>query len=84
MVGRLHNKARKQREFEREAQAKVRPVDMSLIAKSCLHYWQHDGPVGDTRMIKCFCGHKRRFHIALGTRTFFRCSKCGARQELKS
>lgn len=83
MVGRIHNRERKRREFEREHKAKIRPVDMSLVAKSSLHFWDTDDPIGDTRMIKCECGNKKRFHIALGVRVVFRCGKCRRRQEFK-
>jgi len=83
MVGRIHNKERKRREFEREHRAKIRPFDFTLVDKSLRARWNTDEPIGDTRMIVCECGRRQRFHVALGIRVGFVCSKCRRRQDVR-
>ena len=80
MIGRIHNKERKRREFAREHAAKIKPFDITLVDKKLRHLWNTDETIGDTLMIKCTCGHKRRFHFARGLSVCFVCTKCETRQ----
>ena len=82
MVGRLHNKKRKAEQEEQERRAKVKPVDMSLVARSVRAQWDTEAPIGDTRLVACACGRKMCWHLAGATHVTFKCTKCGGRQTL--
>ncbi|MBX3547750.1 MAG: hypothetical protein KF748_01205 [Xanthobacteraceae bacterium] len=80
MIGRLYNKMRKEMRNTEERRAQVRPFDISLVDKKLRHLWNNDDPINDTRVIKCECGNRKRFHIpAYAKGIAFRCSKCRKR-----
>jgi hypothetical protein len=67
-----------------ERRAQIRPFDISLVDKKLRHLWANDEPVQDTRVIKCECGNRKRFHIPVYAKgAAFRCKQCGRRHVLK-
>ena len=84
MIGRLYNKMRKEMRDVAELRAKIRPFDISLVDKKLRHLWNTDEPIEDTRMIKCKCGNKKRFHIPIYAKNVaFRCKRCGRQHVLR-
>lgn len=83
MIGRLYNKARKERERE-EQKERLRPQWERFIAEQDRHrelreLWDSEAPWRNTRRIKCACGNTARFDIPEFPVTF-KCTKCGGRQ----
>lgn len=84
MIGRLYNKMRKEMREVAYRRAQIRPFDIGMVDKKLRHLWNCDDPINGTRVIKCECGNKKRFHIpAYAKGVAFRCKQCGKRQILK-
>ncbi len=85
MIGRLFNKARKERELD-EQKERMRPQWERFVAEhkrrqEVYEIWESDAPWRNTRRIKCACGNTARYDIPKLPATF-RCQKCGGRQTL--
>lgn len=85
MIGRLYNRARKEREREKERELR-RPQEEAARQQRLRidEFWaimESDKPWGNTRRIRCGCGNTVRFSIPEFPITF-KCTKCGGRQTL--
>lgn len=79
MVGRLHNKARKEREWLElcgDTREKMRAAHEREEAKRAAFERLIDTPGSGYHRFECICGHKAVLHGPVEGLTF-RCSRCG-------
>ena len=85
MIGRLYNKARKEREREKEREIRRPQEDAAREHRRRQdEFWtlmESDEPWRNTRRIRCACGNTVRFSIPEFPSTF-KCTQCGGRQTL--